>query len=175
MGVLQGYSLGHATEKGLYGVLGDYPERGQRFVNAMSGFASRSGVDTLANSFDWESVNSIVDVGGGRGEVSIGLARRYKHLDFVVQDLKHVVEDNVMNGDEEELGQRVRFVDHNYFDEQGEKGKDVYYFRYIFHNLPDESCVKLLKAQIPGEFGGSKRGRGPHGDGDVLLIVCEQR
>ena len=123
-------------------------------MSAMSGFASRSGVVILANSFDWESVQSIVDVGGGRGEVSIGLARQFKHLDFVVQDLKHVVEEKTANGDgkaDEDLARRVKFKDHNYFDVQTEQARDVYYFRYIFHNLPDESCVKLLQAQIPGE------------------------
>ena len=152
---IQGYSLGQMTEKGLYGVLGDNPERGRRFVSAMSGFASRSGVATLAESFDWGSVKSVVDVGGGRGEVSMGLAERFKHLDFVVQDLKHVVEERITtNGNgvaEDDVGRRVRFEAHNYFDEQGQRDMDVYYFRYIFHNLPDESCVKLLKAQIPGK------------------------
>lgn len=117
----------------------------------MSGFAERSGIDTLADAFDWAAVSTVVDVGGGRGEVSISLAERFTHLDFIVQDLKHVVSDCAsLNGDSEHLRRRVKFVEHDYFAPQKTVHADVYYFRYIFHNLPDDSCVELLKAQIPG-------------------------
>ena len=147
---VQGFSLGHNTDLGLYEVLGHHPKRGTRFVNAMSGFANRSGIDTLANAFDWTSVRTVVDVGGGRGEVSIALAERFEHLHFTVQDLEHVVKENALK-EAGELDERVKFVHHDYFAPQSVSGADVYYFRYIFHNLPDASCVKLLKAQIPGK------------------------
>ena len=117
----------------------------------MSGFAERTGIDTLAQGFDWKSVSSVVDVGGGRGEVCIGLAERFAHLSFTVQDLKHVVEE-APGYASEEMRKRVEWKEHDYFSVQDTKGKDVYYFRYILHNLPDESCVKLLKAQVPGKF-----------------------
>ena len=115
----------------------------------MSGFAERTGVDTLANGFDWSSVSEVVEVGGGWGEVSLALAQRFGHINFTVQDLKHVI-----NGrpycESKNLRDRVRYVEHDFFSPQDAKSADVYYFRYIFHNYPDETCVKLLQAQIPG-------------------------
>ena len=146
---MQGFTLGHQTNQGLYQTLSLYPERGRRFVNAMSGFAERAGIDSLAKGFDWASVSSMVDVGGGRGEVGVGLAERFRHLNCTIQDLKHVV-DEQLRLESEDLRRRVEFVDHDFFTPQITKGADVYYFRYIFHNLPDESCVKLLQAQTSG-------------------------
>ena len=146
---MQGFTLGHQTDQGLYQTLSKYPERGRRFVNAMSGFAKRTGNDELEKGFDWESVSTMVDVGGGRGEVGVGLAERFGHLNCTIQDLKHVVNEQ-LRLESENLRRRVEFVDHDFFTPQITKGADVYYFRYIFHNLPDESCVQLLQAQISG-------------------------
>lgn len=115
----------------------------------MSGFAERTGVDSLAKGFDWKSVSSMVDVGGGWGEVCMGLADQFDHLRFTVQDLQHVIEGRPPC-QSETLKSRIQYVEHNYFSEQDIKGADVYYFRYIFHNLPDDCCVKLLETQIPG-------------------------
>ncbi|KAG8526577.1 uncharacterized protein KY384_008778 [Bacidia gigantensis] len=148
-----GFSIGHNTPLSLYAELSHHPSRGRRFAGAMSGFADRSPIGTLAKSFDWDSVSTVVDVGGGWGDVSLDLARRFGHLRFTVQDLGHVIEGRPKLGEgegEAGVGRRVEYVEHDFFGEQDAKGKDVYYFRYIFHNYPDESCVRLLKAQIPG-------------------------
>ena len=114
----------------------------------MSGFAERTGVHTLASAFDWSSVSTVVDVGGGWGEVSLDLAQRFGHIAFTVQDLKHVIEGRPAC-ESKDLRSRVEYVEHNFFAPQNKEDADVYYFRYIFHNYPDESCVKLLQAQIP--------------------------
>ena len=114
----------------------------------MEGFAGRTSVETLANGFDWASVNTVVDVGGGWGAVSIDLAQRFPHLRFTVQDLEHVIADRPKLANDSESN-KVQFQAHDFFATQN-LDSDVYYFRYIYHNLPDESCVKLLRAQIPG-------------------------
>lgn len=115
----------------------------------MEGFAGRTSVETLAQGFDWASVSTVIDVGGGWGAVSIDLAQRFPHLTFIVQDLEHVVAKSP-DLEKDGLSQRVKFVKHDFFKTQDIEA-DVYYFRYIFHNLPDESCVKLLRAQVPGK------------------------
>lgn len=115
----------------------------------MSGFAKIKGIDSLANQFKWSSVTNVVDVGGGRGEVCIGLAERFGNLRFTVQDLQHVIEGRPAPLSEA-TGSRIQYMTHNYFSVQTVKDADIYFFRYIFHDLPDEYCVKLLQAQIPG-------------------------
>ena len=48
--------------------------------------------------YAWEKLSEgslVVDVGGGVGALSLMLATHHLHLCFVVQDLKHVVDDAV--------------------------------------------------------------------------------
>lgn len=146
---LQGFTLGHNTDKGLYDELSQYPERGQRFAGAMSGFAARTNVDLLANTFDWASFASVVDVGGGWAPVSIALAQRFPKPTFVVQDIEHVVADGPSHVPHELKG-RIRFAAYDFFTTQGIEGADVYLIRHVLHNFPDDSCKAILRAQIPG-------------------------
>lgn len=146
---MQGWTLGHNTDKGLYDELSLHPERGRRFAGAMSAFSARVNVDPLANAFDWESFSTVVDVGGGWGPASIALAHRFTRPTFVVQDIKHVVADGPTHVPHE-LKSRVSFAAHNFFITQDFKGADVYLIRHVLHNFPDDSCKEILRAQIPG-------------------------
>lgn len=115
----------------------------------MSGFASRAPVDPIAQGFAWDSVKTVVDVGGGWGPVSIGLAKWFPHLSFIVQDLADVVVDGPQHVPAD-LQQQIQFQAKDMFDGQNEHGADVYLLRHVLHNFPDEYCVKILQAQLPG-------------------------
>lgn len=130
------------------------PERGQRFAGAMSAFASRLSLDPIINSFDWASLGkgaTIVDVAGGWGPVSIGLARRFPDLKFIVQDLPDVVAEGLarLPPDLAQDRDRFQFMPYSVFTEQQVKGADVYFSRALYHNWPDASCIEILRNQIP--------------------------
>ena len=146
---LQGFSLGHNTDKGLYDELSLHVERGRRFAGAMSGFAARTNVDLLANVFDWKGTSTVVDVGGGWGPVSIALAQRFQEPTFLVQDIEHVVADGQSHVPDE-VKSRIQFTAHDIFATQNVKGADVYLMRHVLHNFPDNACKEVLRAQIPG-------------------------
>lgn len=38
---------------------------------------------------------------------------------------------------------------HDLFDEQPVKNADIYYFRNVFHNWPDQQCHDILRNLIP--------------------------
>jgi O-methyltransferase domain len=113
----------------------------------MSALVSRIDFDFILNSFDWASFPAakVVDVGGGHGTVSIGLAQRLPTCRFIIQDLGHVVKASRIPA---ELADRVSTMPYNFLDAQPVEGADVYYFRNIFHNWPDESCIAILRAQV---------------------------
>lgn len=144
----QGFSLANNTTKGLYETFNDSPIRNQRFSTAMSGFASRIPIAPLAQKFDWASCQKVVDVGGAQGPVSIGLAKLFPHTYFVVQDFS----EPVAEGKEKVTLGNVEFMEYDFLTVQTVRGADVYYFRAIFHNWPDESCVEIMRNQIPGEM-----------------------
>ncbi|KAK7709060.1 hypothetical protein SLS64_006544 [Diaporthe eres] len=96
--------------------------------------------------YDWASLGEVqvVDVGGARGHFAKELAKRHPQLRIVVQDMANVVE----NADLGEPLHRVRFAAHNLFDPQNIHA-DVFFFRWIFHNWPDQYCIRIIKAQVP--------------------------
>lgn len=90
------------------------------------------------------------EVAGSVGHVSIELAKRYPHLQFIVQDYESVVQ----KGEAAlpaELQDRVRFEAKDMFEEQkvipGKKA--VYFLRAILHNWSDKYARRILQAIVP--------------------------
>ena len=111
--------------------------------------------DPLVRGWDWTSIDSvggtIVDVGGGRGAVSIALAKHFPKINFIVQDFAHVVSDGPDDVPAESKDQ-IQFMAASCLEEQPVKGKEVYLLRAVLHNWPDDYCVKILQNLLPGKF-----------------------
>ncbi|OCL06611.1 cytochrome P450 [Glonium stellatum] len=99
----------------------------------MSYMQSRKGMGfsllDLLSGFDWNSVGTVVDVGGGHGTTSKDIVGNTASTRCIVQDLPNVVE-----GLEEklptELADRITFIGHDFFTEQPVKNAD-----FILHGL----------------------------------------
>jgi SAM-dependent methyltransferase len=144
----KGFSLANSTEQSFYAVLAGDANRARRFGSAMSFFTTGEGYSLrhLTEGYQWDSFPSgtVVDLGGSHGDAAFALARKYSGLQLIVQELSHVIENC-----KEEEGLSVKFMAHDFFEEQPVKDADVYLFRWIFHNWPDKYCIKILKALIP--------------------------
>ncbi|KAI4225567.1 MAG: hypothetical protein L6R36_003818 [Xanthoria steineri] len=121
------------------------------FALAMAGGGKASGA---AHAFDypWGDLANglVVDVGGGVGGFVLQLLPVYPQLKFVVQDRL----ENVQQGEEDIFPReapdaipsgRVRFMAHDFFQENPVKGADVYWLRGILHDWSDGYCVQILK------------------------------
>ena len=148
----QGFNLANDTSDPAYKELSKYPERAQRFADAMTLFSASEGFEPtyLANNYDWAALGSgtIVDVGGSHGPVSIELARKFPNLHCIVQDLPETVTEG-KKALPEDLAKQVTFMAHDFFTEQPVKNADVYYFRWIFHNWSDKYSAQILRNLIP--------------------------
>jgi ubiquinone/menaquinone biosynthesis C-methylase UbiE len=138
----------------LFGFLSEHPERLERFAGAMRFFAERPGLEPrlVVENYDWDSIpagGTVVDVGGSHGIISIELARRFRGLDFVVQDLDEPVIRDAERQCPADVADRVRFMVHDFFDVQPVSGADVYFFRAVLHNWADGNAVKILRNLIP--------------------------
>ena len=130
----------------------------------------------LAN-YPWSSLaagSTVVDVGGSDGYVSVQLARAFPHLRLVVQDLPDIVAgagDNVPP----ELKPRVTFQAHDFFTRQPEAGADVYLFRWVMHDWPDQYVMTILRQLIPALKVGAKivinDNVGPGKSGSLPLVA----
>lgn len=132
------------------------PERARQFGSAMSCFTTGPAfaVSHLVNGYPWGNLSdaaTVVDVGGSHGHVAYALAERFPNLNLVVQDLAPVIDSTP----DQDKNKCVKFMVHDFFNQQPIKDADVYIYRWILHNWPDTYCVKMLKALIPALKKGS--------------------
>ncbi|KAF7954945.1 uncharacterized protein EAE97_000204 [Botrytis byssoidea] len=94
----------------------------------------------------------IVDVGGGRGKIlnDLRVARPDLQGGMIVQDLPKEID-----GREPTPG--IRSMAHDFFTPQPIKGAHTYFFRHIFHDWPDNACIKILQRTIPAMKKGYSR------------------
>jgi len=148
------FALANNTDKPFYTVLEENPDRARRFREAMSFFTIGDGYSLrhLTNGYPWNKVRgTVVDIGGSHGEAAFALARCYPHLHLIVQDLFDVVSNS-----KERWSFNVKLMVHDFFQEQPMKEADVYLYRSILHNWPDEYCIKILRALVPALKKGAK-------------------
>lgn len=113
-------------------------ERGARFGLGMAGSEVIKALTEDVYPFEQlPSQAQVVDLGGGRGQVSVRIASKYPEMKFVVQDDEAILEAGQAEGVPENVKDRITWMPHNFFDKQPVKGADVYLFRFILHDHPD--------------------------------------
>ncbi|MEJ3750544.1 methyltransferase [Actinomycetes bacterium KLBMP 9797] len=119
------------------------PEAIRRFMAAMDG-ATASIAPALAHAFDWSTVTSFVDVGGGRGSVAAEIAKAHPHLRGGCLDLPSVepIFDEHMN----RLGMtgRVGFHGVDFFADDLPT-VDALIFGHVLHDWDDLRRLTLLR------------------------------
>jgi hypothetical protein len=99
----------------------------------------------VAQSYDFSPFSRVVDVGGGRGALTLGLLAEYPHLRGVVFDQPEVA--RAAQQAIEAAGQtgRCQAVGGDFFQAVPEGG-DVYLLKFILHDWNDEQCIAILRA-----------------------------
>ncbi len=85
----------------------------------------------------WRGDETVVDVGGGNGSLLVALLARNEGLRGIVFDLPETVRD------EEALGERIEFVEGDFF-ERVPTG-DAYVLSTILHDWDDEHATRILR------------------------------
>jgi len=145
----------HSNQQSLYQFLNDHPERARRFGGSMQ-FLTKGAALSLdhltSGSFDWTKLDKpgslLVDIGGGHGAVVQHLAMKTKHLRFIVQDQPTTIV-SAKAALSSDFQQRIEFMEHNFYQPQPVTNADIYFFRWIFHNLNDITCVDILRNLRP--------------------------
>ncbi|KAK1758615.1 o-methyltransferase [Echria macrotheca] len=144
----------------MFVTFGKDPSRARRMAQAMASLTGGEGyevshlVDVENGGYDFSEIDAaggtMVDLGGSHGFVCVDIAKRWKNMKFIVQDLPKTVESAPKPLHEDpEIAGRITLQAHDFFSEQPVKGADVYFFRWIFHNYSAPYAVKLLKNLVP--------------------------
>ncbi|RDW66666.1 hypothetical protein BP5796_09415 [Coleophoma crateriformis] len=145
----------------MFVTFGKDPVRAKRMGGAMASLTGGEGyeISYLVDNYDWQSVDSVpggglvVDIGGSHGFVCVDLAKRFKNMRFVVQDLPKTV---ASAPDVGALSDRISFQAHDFHQLQPVQGADVYLYRWIFHNHSTPYAVNMLRQLIPALKRGSR-------------------
>ncbi|ORY60582.1 O-methyltransferase [Pseudomassariella vexata] len=140
----------------MFVTFGKDPKRARRMALAMSSLTGGEGyeVSYLVNEDIFSDIDArggtLVDMGGSHGFISVDLAKRYRNMRFIVQDLPKTVSSapNPIS-DDTQVVERVVFQAHDFFTPQVAKDADVYFFRWIIHNYSKPYAVQILRNLIP--------------------------
>lgn len=109
----------------MFATFGKDAERARRMGRAMASLTGGEGyeVSYFVDEYDFGEVDArggtFVDVGGSHGFVCVDLARKWKNMRFVVQDLQKTVDSAPTPVCEDgQVSQRVEFMAHDFFTEQ---------------------------------------------------------
>jgi 16S rRNA A1518/A1519 N6-dimethyltransferase RsmA/KsgA/DIM1 with predicted DNA glycosylase/AP lyase activity len=114
--------------------------RGERFAKGQEWNAKNDALESMFSFHNVPKNATVVDVGGGRGQNSLRLLRKFDHLKFIVQDDPSVVDSlksNPLAMTEAEKS-RIRWQGHNFFSAQPVKGAEIYLVNNVFEEMSDE-------------------------------------
>ncbi|KAB8237685.1 O-methyltransferase-domain-containing protein [Aspergillus alliaceus] len=153
------FSAAFNTNLGMYEYIAKQPELYKLFGRVMDAVANspKSDLKHLVSGFDWASLGK-AKIGGNIGHSCVTLAKAFPDLEFIVQDIPHVVEEGIKvirENNEASIADRIKFQEYDFFQKEPVQGAEVYLFRQIFHNWDFENSVKILKNTVGSMSEGS--------------------
>ncbi|MEZ5041657.1 MAG: methyltransferase [Saprospiraceae bacterium] len=135
-----------------------YPEDHQVFQEAMTGLSDAEGY-AIAAAYDWTVFDTILDVGGGHGQLMSILAKKVPQTQFTVFDLPHVIEVTRNRLSAEGLN-NIKAISGSFWDHIPGP-VDLIVMKHIIHDWDDEQAIDILKM--------CKKALTPNGK----IMVCE--
>jgi len=146
-------SLGYSVKTGrpaadwilgmsIYRYFEQHPDAAVIFDRAMLAFSSDAVAGTGA-VYDFSGTTTLVDVGGGYGQLLALLLKQHRHLRGVLLDLPHVVTRTRAVLESAGVLDRCDIVSGDFF-VSVPPGGDVYVLMNVVHNWDDEHAVAIL-------------------------------
>ncbi|MGF1466719.1 MAG: methyltransferase [Sandaracinaceae bacterium] len=134
------------------------PEEAAVFDRAMSGFSAMIA-KAVAAAYDFSSMRSVVDVGGGDGALLLGILEAQEALRGTVFDLPRLAGPARRRIADAGLGERCAFLGGDFFTSVP-PGADAYVLKHVIHDWEDARAADILRNV-----------RRAMGEGGKLLIV----
>ncbi len=146
--ILYSMKTGESAFEHLYGMpifdyYAKYPEPARIFDRAMTGFSSAEK-DMVVASYDFSTLNQVVDVGGGQGSLLYAILTANPHLTGILFDLPPVIDVAKSTIEAKRLAQRCQWVGGDFF-ESVPAGGDAYLLKHILHDWDDDRAIAILQ------------------------------
>jgi hypothetical protein len=138
-----GSSFEHIYGMNLFDYYAQNPESAKIFDESMTNLSAVESA-AIAASYDFSSIQTLVDVAGGEGLLIASILKSNPTLKGVLFDLPHVIERAKRFLEAEGLLERCQQAAGNFFESVPEGG-DAYILKHIIHNWDDERAIGILK------------------------------
>ena len=161
--LLHGITTGHpGFDKAFGAPLFDYLAANQdaadTFDAALADLRSQA-TDAVLDCCDFAGVSSVVDVGGGAGNLLFAILRKYPSIRGVLFDRPGTVKRAEMRLGTASIAARCAFIDGDFF-KALPADADIYLMRHVIHDWDDPRATQILR-----------NCRRAMGDGGKLLLV----
>jgi hypothetical protein len=131
-----------ALGQSIFDYLAASPQEATWFNEMMIAFHGEEP-PAVAAAYDFSSLNTIVDVGGGTGNLLTTILQANPHLRGVLQDMPHVAAQARELIASRGLSDRCTVHEGSFFEELPKDG-DAYVLSHIIHDWDEASCLKIL-------------------------------
>jgi hypothetical protein len=126
----------------IFEYLNAHPQEGTIFNASMVDMGTSLGTPAV-HAYDFSGVRTLVDVGGGRGQLALEVLRTHPELEGIVFDLPAVIQETQAEIERAGLAGRCRAVSGDFF-ESVPAGGDCYAMRWIIHGWGDQQAATIL-------------------------------
>jgi hypothetical protein len=142
-----------------YAYLNQHPDLGEMFHRGLIGTPRAQTSALVLGAYDFAGIRTLVDIGGGAGDLLAEILKRYVAMRGVLFDLPYSIEVARKYLASQALADRCTLIAGTFFDEIPARG-DLFLLRAVIHNWGDPQAILLLK-----------RCREAMNQGSKLLIV----
>ncbi|KAF8852513.1 S-adenosyl-L-methionine-dependent methyltransferase [Acephala macrosclerotiorum] len=112
----------------------------------------------VVQGYSWQDVDTVVDIGGGSGDVAITLAKAFPQLHVTVEDQAHSISKSTLPS---ELQDRIQLVERDFFQPRPTEPDAVsktktYFLRMVLHNWSDKHAARIIQPLLPSVRAGAK-------------------
>jgi hypothetical protein len=127
----------------LFEYLAREPEEASYFNDAMIGFHGAEP-ETVVAAYDFSSYETIVDIGGGTGNLLAAILDRHPRARGVLADRPHVLSEAAALVASRRLADRIALEPIDFFTSIPDCG-DLYLLSHVIHDWTAEQCLTILR------------------------------
>ncbi|MBD2178854.1 methyltransferase [Pseudanabaena sp. FACHB-1998] len=133
----------HRFGKGVFEYFGSNPDAALVFEKSMNNFSAME-LRAIAPAYDFSEFKTLVDVGGGYGELLAEILQKCPHSKGILFDEKYVIDHAYSTLEKHGIADRCECLSGSFFDAVP-TGGDAYLLKHIVHDWDDERAIKILQ------------------------------
>ncbi len=140
---------------GFFQYLNQNPTDAQIFARAMTE-VSLKHYTAILNAYDFSSIDTVLDVGGGQGGLLTAILQHYPTLKGILFDQPSMLDKAKSLVEKNNLEKRCEFIAGNFF-ESIPVTADIYLLKNILHDWDDQKSIQILQNCRKSMTGKTKR------------------